>query len=120
VITPAIVEDQAMRRPRVRFTVRHLMAAVAVAALLLAARGTWRRYQSYRYQAATYAEMERLVSALRPADSRISVVYDPGTPQELRFTPEQVSRLRRKYERAAARPWIPVEPEPGPPLPGLR
>jgi hypothetical protein len=111
-----------MRRPRVRFTVRRLMIAVAVAACLMAA---WvgvarlRRLSSdYRVRTEQHAGIEetlRRIVASDGANAPVDVSPGPGLPSR-RFTAgavaEHEAALRRKYERASRYPWLPVEPDP--------
>jgi hypothetical protein len=89
-----------MRLPRVRFTVRRMMVAVAVLSLLIG----WgiesgRREGRFR----TAARVHWLASFGRAPDG-------PGQVTEagLRWH----DRMAEKYDRAARYPWLPVEPDP--------
>src|SRR4051794_29234234 len=102
-----------MRPPR--FRLRTLLILVAVAAVGLWAERMWRRSASMRQKAALWAKIEaedremadRLQS--RWVDSLAWVV---DNIEALREEAERAGRLRAKYERAAMRPWLPVEPDP--------
>jgi hypothetical protein len=172
-----------MRLPRVRFTVRQMMVAVAVVAVVLTiAEGVWVHWRRgrYRQMARVYAARERsakdhelesreqarlswdsarsaagrVPTLSRLAQLRYSGPIDPGIyggeypePEDLSGHFESLrlfymkealdrrheaasrladaaaaakavghfSRLRKKYEGAASRPWLPVEPDPPPP-----
>jgi hypothetical protein len=102
-----------MRLPRVRFTVRRMMVAVAVAALLLIGVVLWRRSEEYRRRAESHDSL--LWSELPVA------VDEAASPGRLGGGLSVVGLLRRakyhhdmsqKYWRAAARPWLPVAPDP--------
>jgi hypothetical protein len=109
-----------MRFPRVRFTVWRLMVAVAVFATAtwggqLAARGYSYRKMS-DYHAASKARIESEWSlefqwkrALGhfPACRTLEVQAEDAWKQA-----EWHVQMKVKYERAAARPWLPVEPDP--------
>jgi hypothetical protein len=132
-----------MRLPRVRFTVRRMMVAVAIASLSLgAAAGVLRlsRLQTaYRERAALHAgEMSNLSAQdtrIYRARERLAAegVPDPGgylglgtrlpAPRErieelndrrngVLFRWEWHKKMRAKYERAAERPWLALEPDP--------
>jgi hypothetical protein len=86
-----------MPLPRVRFTVRRLMVAVAVIGL---ACGLWRR-------SAAYAEKARYNWSMAFA---LMHGY-PGPEGRLREI-GYLQDLARKYERAARYPFLPVAPDP--------
>jgi len=94
-----------MRLPRVRFTVRRLMAAVAVAALLISAY-EWR------------SRMQRLsiVYHLQARNYRVSHIYWGGDSigkSRRRLSPREswAVEMETKWINAAAEPWLPVEPD---------
>jgi signal recognition particle GTPase len=118
-----------MRVPRVRFTVRRLMIAVAIVAGLL---GTTRAYQMlgltlyHRKQAVLFglaesdalreyaahqmrvAEAKRQVGATaRDEESKHIALAENARKRAAYFT-----AMRRKYESVATRPWESVEPDP--------
>jgi hypothetical protein len=85
-----------MRLPRMRLTVRVMMAAVAIAGLSLGIGSAMqRRVALFRQKAAQEAFL--LGSQRRPLPERKVPHHEA---------------LRRKYERAAGYPWLPVEPDP--------
>ena len=127
---------------RVRFTVRQMMVAVAAIALVLGVAQSWRWHRAardYRAQAATYgrraifyAEKEREERSREKAWQKEWDEYErkhfglpmPGSPlNPFRWQADRCARLaghyfqmKAKYERAAAFPWLPVEPDPMPPV----
>jgi len=128
--------------PRVRFTVRRLMIAVAIVALILGAELTRRRSAQFRLLARSYAsaaEFDGLIleggtTTFRLEDGQIREVHGsssiriptdegglvesaidptPGYDEDrLRRRAEYHDFLRRKYDRAARYPWLPVAPDP--------
>ena len=111
-----------MRLHRVRFTVRQMMVAVAVAAVLAVGLSLWRRRQLYLRVAEQHAVAVAIFSIdspmARPARSPLG-----RTPASALLTLDEHFRvadlrvayhaaLRRKYERAARYPSFPVEPDP--------
>jgi hypothetical protein len=99
-----------MRLPRVRFTIRRLMLAVAVVALLvgMAIESEWRRVRFHKlvqfywwkqanphfpYLSATYEDWESITRRL----PRLGPYY---------------AAMRAKYEFAERYPWLPVAPDP--------
>jgi hypothetical protein len=99
-----------MRLPRVQFTLRHMMVALAVVALIC------------------WAGRLLLLSAIYHARAReFSIALMTETPiwmgpkERLRVYPAPSPRVRwaremgHKYERAARCPWLPVEPDSPPP-----
>src|SRR5262249_19280680 len=123
-----------MRLPRVQFTVRRMMVSVAVVAALVADFELMRRHVVSRALATKHAAMQaELEAARRLAEERAKwaellaergeveaptsfPLIDPlagaTTLSEVRALSTRYAkqaayhaRLRRKYERAAARPW---------------
>jgi hypothetical protein len=99
-----------MRLPRVRFTVRRIMLAVAVVAIVLGGLRLWCLSAHYR----ALAEVHR-----QKADEVVRGTYaGPGGSYHLEWcawpspNKEYHLRLKENYERAASRPWLPVEPDP--------
>ena len=111
-----------MTPPRVRITLRWLMAAVAIVAIGFGAyvqfRALQRRAATYRELARSHQDMEEVLRsiALKDGDdSPVDVSPGPGLRSvrfPLRVVAEHESMLRRKYERAARCPCWPVEPDP--------
>jgi hypothetical protein len=119
-----------MRLPRVRFTVRWMMLAVAVAAVVIGGTVIARRQRVYRVRAAFHAQQEQVaakrwrhwsqaeVRLSRPPGDR----NPPRSDQEPQIVVEMVdysrnraayhARLRVKYERLARYPWLTIAPDP--------
>jgi hypothetical protein len=93
-----------MRLPRVRFTVRRLMVAVAVVGVMLGAWG-WLERRRARFEERMqfwYHQVEH------PAYS------DPKWHGSVTLSPRDKlrARLAEKYRRAARYPFLPVAPDP--------
>ena len=128
-----------MPLPRVRFTVRRMMIVVALVAVLLGGASAvdrlTRRQAAFARRAVAWETRREIydggVWELRcgryAGDESIlgkSGSYTPPTPETravliARFhaLTTYCDAMKRKYERAAARPWYPVEPDP--PRPAL-
>jgi hypothetical protein len=116
-----------VRLPRPRLTIRSVMVIVAVVALALAAEATRRRIanlsSAYRVRALEHQNKVELAT-LNAIDSKSA--YRRGQPPDPKYA-EWSARFRRlaefhyammrKYERAASRPWIPIDSDPTPPQP---
>jgi hypothetical protein len=104
-----------MRLPRM--TTRRWMVAVAIVAVGI---GTWmliERSRSYAALGSLHAESEkecrRIVEAFE--GSRFDPVIWGEALALVRRSRKLLpyhAALRRKYERASRRPWLPVEPDP--------
>jgi hypothetical protein len=100
-----------MRRPRL--SIRGSMALVALAALLLIGLVLWRRSEEYRRRAESHDSL--LWSVLPVA---IDEAASPGrlggglSVGALLRQAKYHHEMSRKYWRAAARPWLSVEPDP--------
>jgi hypothetical protein len=126
-----------MRVPRVPFTVRWIMAAVAVVAFALGARAQLARWhQLARYYEIGAGRLRRSVATFRsigdmsheqwiaycraPVDARSqpptrrALPYEEETAAARRHA-DYLGLKRKKYQRAAAQPWWPLEPDPPPP-----
>jgi hypothetical protein len=113
-----------MRPIRIRFTIRLLMAVVAISAVALAgvAWSHWMRLrEDYRLQASYHEEKEQYE---RQQLQGVAKAREMGRGDEpLLPLIEQIARqradfhaeMRRKYEEAAAHPWEPVPPDPSEP-----
>jgi len=113
-----------MRRPRGRFTVRSLMVAVAVVAILFAASvelpRLWNLRQVYLGFAEKYGYWETRLNAALDLRQEITY-YSTSLPRgpvpssarvaKLKAEASYFARLRAKYELAARRPWVPVAPD---------
>jgi hypothetical protein len=98
---------------------RPLVLAAVVAAVILGGWAVkevigWYRLRVADYQARAFNCGERI----RYCGFKERVAEATGRPEEAarwRARAAYFDRLRHKYERAAARPWLPVEPDPPPP-----
>ena len=102
-----------MRPPR--FRLRSMMILVAVLALSLSAAVLWRRREHYRRLAEAYAltEMVLRVDSNMARGSAAFPLLDLSESMDRNARQaDYYARLRRKYERAARRPWLPVEADP--------
>jgi FtsZ-interacting cell division protein ZipA len=103
-----------MPRFRPRFTVRRLMVAVAIVALVLCGWETWRKRSSY-------LELADQQSALKD-HCRLMLEHVEFLAERRFADKSEVALSRRrmdyhrdlaeKYERAARYPWLPVAPDP--------
>jgi hypothetical protein len=122
-----------MRLPRVRFTLRRLMVAVAVVAVVLGARAQLARWaerrRHYEIMADAYSDnpfrqwadltREQWLARCRQIDEEnthprplgLTLVYPPE-PAAARGAADRHDRLRKEYEWAYAHPWCPVETDP--------
>jgi hypothetical protein len=107
-----------MRVPRLRFTMRRLMVAVALLSLLLGlvARrqrllrlSTYHAEQSYRTM---IVQQSNLPAAVDSFGGQEPGAYLFPTPRS-----EWHTRMSMKYEVAASHPWLPVDPDSPPPEP---
>lgn len=115
-----------MRVPRVWFTVRQMMVAVAVISLILwgksyrQKRADEQRRESYQRRASTFRIYAR---EFRDAyEKRSSNVFSDTHGPEFAATPAlrlkwalYYESLVGKYAHAASRPWEPLPPDPPPP-----
>lgn len=107
-----------MRLPHPRFTVRRMMAVVALVAIGLGTTDLWQRWRTYRHLAWVYEyrETKRLwgiesaTEAMRRSPANKEVFTD--LIAEDRQAVEYLARLKTKYRRAGSRPWIAVPPRP--------
>jgi Tfp pilus assembly protein PilE len=106
-----------------RFTLRGMMIAVAVIAVLTWIAQAASRWSYYRTRAEHHAaELRNLNADLVPAlEFRREMGYFPGCAlgqtlfERVWDEAEWHARLKSKYELAATRPWRSVEPDPPPP-----
>ncbi len=108
-----------MRLPRV--TVRRLMILVAIAGLLLAAGRAWNLRADYLLRASYHESRARILEVIRdrgepsyfrPADRSRPALDRAEADRRHAASVAYHEALRRKYEAAARRPWLPVEPDP--------
>jgi hypothetical protein len=110
-----------MRRLRLRFSVRSMMVVVVVVALLMYGR----RVQQHRLSLARLCGIAD--QGVRHTGASYRLDHDAETLWTMTYetparTPAEIEARRRrsaywialkqKYERAANRPWLPVEPAP--------
>jgi hypothetical protein len=128
-----------MRLPRLRFSVQGLMVVVAVVAALLGLYLLKQRRDRYLNRVMVWRSAEESILKLAQSVDRRIVQFDGEVKREQAATPrslqiaamarelqdfaagvrskgEQAASIRRKYERAARYPWLPVSPDP--PEPG--
>jgi len=88
-----------MRWPRVRFTIRRMMVAVAVVAIVFAW-SAWmgRRAARFRSLWAEHINKVGMISSPKPWPHEVQGIYH--------------LKMGEKYRVAALRPWLPVEPDP--------
>jgi hypothetical protein len=126
--TPLPVEAAAMRTSRGRFTVRTLMVAVAIVAVICGGAIEVPRLWILRQQYLSFAEKYRYwETRLNGAVGiRQEITYysmrlprgpepSPARLAKMKAEASYYARLRAKYERAARLPWLPVAPDPAPP-----
>jgi hypothetical protein len=108
-----------MKRPRLRFTMRRLMVAVAIIAVLIGA-GRWvvemrTRSIAHSRRAREFASMiAGAISETQTTEGRWIDRYDN---ENGRIIEAWAGTLARKYWRLSDYPWLPVEPDP--PFPKL-
>jgi hypothetical protein len=95
---------------RPRFTVRLLMAVVAIVALATAVAVLASRSNQFRALAEEQAEAE--ATSLAYADDARGRDEDPQRVARGEQMAAYHKSLKLKYERAARYPWLPVEPDP--------
>jgi hypothetical protein len=104
--------------PRTRFTVRRLMAIMAMMALVLAFADQSRRRRESFQQRAEFCR--RKVSAAYNEEQSARTTnrfdHDPRTTAAYSQVVDHYDALRVKYEQAAARPWWFVGPDPPEPV----
>jgi hypothetical protein len=100
-----------MQRPRLRFSVRRLIVAVAIVGILL---GVWlgleRRRERFR-ELSDRHEVQAQLCEVRVFISKIERKPEAWLAgNKARF--EHHLAMMRKYQQAARRPWLPVAPDP--------
>jgi hypothetical protein len=94
-----------------RFRLRTLMLGVVVMATLIGTERVLRRRAAYLERAQRYAKLEAWFS--RSAEGWApGQATSPGVAEFYRGVAARYGRLRAKYERASACPWLAVEPDP--------
>ena len=111
--------------PQFRFTVRWMMVAVAIVAVLLESWIVWRRFTFHRHQAVltarTEAGLRRSMIRYSPAQlltGGTSLDFEdgkPSVPMTLENCERMLARMeqvKRHHEYAARHPWLFAVPEP--------
>ena len=101
-----------MRMPRVRFTVRRMMVAVAVLAVVLGAgEATRKRRSRFGREAGFHGAFMRLYARSPPVHfpNKERLASHRRSLAEKKAYHES---LAGKYEQAARHPWLPVAPDP--------
>jgi hypothetical protein len=113
-----------MTPPRVRFTVRRMIVAVAVIALAFWMVRLWAARQLYLQKAAKHAGFRanvlRSPNSIAYWESRWTDQREgkparypwPAGPPFVPALAKYHDAMRMKYERAARYPWLPIEPDP--------
>jgi hypothetical protein len=88
-----------MRMPRVRFTVRWMMVAIAVVAIYFGW-SRWMERRSERFRALWIEHINKVgeISSPKPSPHEVQGYYH--------------LKMGEKYRAAMNRPWLPVEPDP--------
>ncbi len=98
-----------MKLPRVRFTVRRMMVAVAVVGTAFGSSVVlWRRAERFRRLAADHGMFRVRVNDGPECSMWFKVDGDTTSP----VRDEWRRALAEKYDRAARYPWLPVAPDP--------
>ena len=105
--------DAAMLRPRLKLP--HVMALVAILALAIWLGVMLKRSHDFRVLAAEQAEAEQLSMAY--ADEARGMNGDEQRVARGEQMAAYHRALKEKYDRAAGRPWLSVEPDPPEPEP---
>jgi hypothetical protein len=109
-----------MRLPRVRFTVRRMMVAVAAVAVATSLGISWQRRQHFLRITVGFALRESAVqgqvlssSRSLPRSLQLHVYDGNGTTWTVRpSNATYYAMMREKYDRAARYPFLPVAPDP--------
>jgi hypothetical protein len=110
-----------MRLPRMRFTVRDSMVAVAILAVALGTvAGLRGRRESFERRARMFAQKasDEIMAEqdYRTSQPGSNFGYDPRSTTAHYELIDYYDSLREKYKQAAARPWLPVAPDPPAPV----
>jgi hypothetical protein len=115
------------RLSQLRFRLRTMLVLVAIVALIMGGVSRWERRKellrlsgSYSLWAERYARAEWFHSWVASRGEHLIVTFGDARGyrtvrlevSELEKVAEDERRMRVKYERAAASPWLPVEPDP--------
>ena len=103
-----------MRLPRVRFSLRTLLALVALAGIALGVERLWRRSEHFRKQAALCAYFElKSQGYAKDAEKWEGMTIDERTETVRGNLKEarESGRLKNDYRRLARRPWESLPPD---------
>jgi hypothetical protein len=107
-----------MRLPKLRFTLRLMMVAMAVVALLLTAEALRRRGVAFEREAEKCKAQAHIYRSMAQKLERVSArIHDSTLAQDAKLKWQFVGyfeRMERKFQHAAARPWVSVEMETAP------
>jgi hypothetical protein len=108
-----------MRPTHLRFTVRQLMVVTAILGFMMGAETVRRRWMYYHKRATEAGQGAAIIRSgawgyrlVTDKSGRVHQIID--SPYALMWL-NHYDALRRKYERAASRPWISMPPDPPPP-----
>jgi hypothetical protein len=103
-----------MRLPRVQFTVRRMMVAVAVVAILMGGELMRRRRAACLERLAWLAGREKAWGADDPSWQRevASPYLKHGKQMGVAEALAEIAQQRRMYEYVASHPWLTVPPDP--------
>jgi hypothetical protein len=107
-----------MRFPRVRFTVRRMMVAVAIIGIVVWLGIAGGRHWRYRRLAASYASKESLARNFSSGEltaTRITFFLKRPCGESTTSVMAHLgyyAEMRAKYDHAARHPWLPVAPDP--------
>jgi hypothetical protein len=109
-----------MHLPRPRVSLRWLMVAVAIVALVLGVGTMGWRYLALRTKADFHERMEREQAEKQRAIEDLALAANsPEVAARMRADKavhakieNYHSRLKAKYRELASRPWLPIEPDP--------
>jgi hypothetical protein len=113
-----------MKIPRVRFTMRRLMVAVAILGFALGVAELWRRSRLYTERASDHAGRRSNIlqspGSIAYWESRWQAQREgrsgaypwPDGPPFVPAIADYHDQMWAKWERAARLPWLPVEPDP--------
>jgi hypothetical protein len=111
-----------MRRFRVRFTIRQIMLAVALVALLLCVgrmwvrrayclqRAKWHSIQEGGFRGESDGFVEEAENAKKVGDFAFAKESE-AQAKEYRRESEHQARLKRAYEYVSSHPWLPLPSE---------
>jgi hypothetical protein len=103
-----------------RLTTRRLMVVVAVVALAMGGVRAWERSRHCRMMAETCGRWESIFGHGAWICARVPDAIKPDVGFEIKPDHERANyyaSMRRRHERVARYPWLPVPPDPSLPKP---